>query len=124
MEQKSGEIGEGLRQEDIDRCILVLQELIEDTDQLFELPEEKRIALLKAAGLLSRPDRDEFERRKKDARKAVKRKMIERDKHARRETGIRTAREAAIFSAVSSLPSSRVRLTTSVHTMALNQACM
>ena len=97
MEQKSGEIGEGLRQEEIDRCILVLQELIEDTDQLFELPEEKRIALLKAAGLLSRPDRDEFERRKKDARKAAKRKMIERDKHARRETGIRTAREAAIF---------------------------
>ena len=88
-----------LGQEEVDRCIKVLQHLLGDTNQLFELPEDKRIALMTAAGLLSRPNRDEFEKRVKDARKAAKRKMIERDKHARRETGIRTAREAAFFSA-------------------------
>ena len=50
-----------------------------------------------AAGSLTRPSREEFSRRKKDSKKATKRKMIERDKHARKETGIRSAREATIF---------------------------
>ncbi len=86
-------------QEDIERCISILEALANDTNQVFELPEEKRVALMKAAGLLSRPDRDEFIKRKKDAKKAAKRKMIERDKHARKSTGIRSAREALVFEA-------------------------
>jgi len=85
------------KEEDIEKCISVLNLLIDDTDQLFELPEEQRVALMKAAGLLSRPNREEFAKRRKDAKKAAKRKMIERDKHARKETGIRSARESAIF---------------------------
>ena len=85
--------------QDIESCIETLQKLLNDTDQLFELPEEKRVELMKAAGALSRPNRDEFQRRRKDAKKAAKRKMITRDKHARKETGIRSAREATIFSA-------------------------
>ncbi len=80
-------------------CISILQTLVGDTNQLFDLPEAQRIALLSAAGSLSRPDREEFARRKKDAKKAAKRKMVERDKHARKETGIRSAREAAVFTA-------------------------
>ncbi|MEQ8238070.1 MAG: SDR family oxidoreductase [Cyclobacteriaceae bacterium] len=84
---------------DIDRCIKILNKLVEDTNQLFELPEEQRVALLKAAGSLSRPDRDEFQRRRKDAKKAAKRKAIERDKHARKITGIRSARESVVFEA-------------------------
>ncbi|MGJ5640843.1 SDR family NAD(P)-dependent oxidoreductase [Formosa sp. S-31] len=83
--------------EPIDICIEMLEQLVQDTNQLFELPEAKRIALMKAAGLITRPDRDEFIRRRKDAKKAAKRKMIERDKHARKETGIRTARENPVF---------------------------
>src|SRR5690606_26020181 len=47
----------------------------------------------------SRPNREEFSCRKKDSKKAAKRKMIERDKHARKETGIRSAREALVFEA-------------------------
>src|SRR5690606_26453521 len=97
MKQKNQDIAEKLDERDIDRCIETLQGLLGDTDQLFELPEEKRVALMTAAGLLSRPSREEFERRKKDAKKAAKRKQIERDKHARKETGIRTAREAPVF---------------------------
>lgn len=88
-----------LKEEQIDSCIAVLEQLLKDTNQIFDLSEEKRIALMKAAGLLTRPSRDEFSRRKKNAEKAAKRKMIERDKHARRETGIRSAREAAVFTA-------------------------
>lgn len=81
----------------LDSCIAILEKLVGDTNQLFELSEEKRVALLKAAGLLTRPDRDEFSRRKKDAKKAEKRKMIAHDRHARKETGIRSAREASVF---------------------------
>ena len=82
---------------DIESCIKILQELVEDTNQLFELPEAQRIALYKVAGEISRPNRDEFQRRRKDAKKAVKRKMIAKDTHARKTTGIRSARESALF---------------------------
>jgi NAD(P)-dependent dehydrogenase (short-subunit alcohol dehydrogenase family) len=84
---------------EIDLCISTLEKLISNTDQLFELPEKHRVALMKAAGMLSRPDRDEFAKRRKDAKKATKRKMVERDKHARKVTGIRSAREATVFEA-------------------------
>jgi len=84
-------------QEEIDKCISVLEHLVENTDTLFDLSEEKRVALMKVAGLLSRPNKDEQNRRRKDSKKAAKRKMIERDKHARKETGIRSARESSVF---------------------------
>jgi len=83
--------------EEINSCISVLQKLVGDTNQIFNLSEEKRIAIMTAAGLLTRPNREEFSRRKKDAKKAEKRKMVARDKHARKETGIRSAREASVF---------------------------
>ena len=88
-----------ISEDQIDSCIEILSKLVKDTNQLFDLPESRRVALLTAAGLLSRPDREEFARRKKDAKKAAKRKQVERDKHARKETGIRSAREAAVFEA-------------------------
>ena len=83
--------------DEIAKCICVLEKLVADTNLLADLNEKERIALMKAAGLLSRPSRDEQTKRRKDARKASKRKMIERDKHARNETGIRSAREASVF---------------------------
>ena len=88
---------EALKGEDIDKAIFVLKELLNDTNQLFDLDEDKRVELMSAAGQLSRPNREEFAKRRKNAKKAAKRKMIERDKHARKETGIRSAREDAIF---------------------------
>ncbi len=84
---------------EISKCIEVLEVLIGDTNALFELPEDQRIALMKAAGALTRPNREEFERRRKDGKKAAERKKRERDKHARKQTGIRSAREALIFDA-------------------------
>ena len=82
---------------EIAQCINTIQQLLADTNQLFELPEAQRVALFKVAGELSRPNRDEFQRRRKDAKKAAKRKMIAKDIHARKSTGIRSAREAALF---------------------------
>ncbi|NOQ75238.1 MAG: SDR family NAD(P)-dependent oxidoreductase [Crocinitomix sp.] len=97
MKEEQGNKSAKSSTEEIEQCISVLNSLLNDTDQLFELPEAQRVALLKAAGLLSRPNKDEFLKRRKDGKKAAKRKMIERDKHARKETGIRSAREDAIF---------------------------
>ena len=88
---------EAISPEEIDQCIFLLNKLVSNGHKVFELPEDKRVALLKAAGQLSRPAKNEFKQRKKDAAKAAKRKMIQRDKHARKETGIRSAREAAIL---------------------------
>jgi len=81
----------------IEECIALLNSLVKDTNLIYDLPEEQRIALMKVSGLLSRPNREEFDRRRKEAKKAAKRKKTEREKHARKETGIRSAREASIF---------------------------
>ena len=53
--------------------------------------------MIKAAGLLSRPNKEEFINRRKKSKKALKRKIIEREKHARKQTGIRSAREEVVF---------------------------
>lgn len=36
--------------EEIDRCIAILAQLNTDTDQIFDIPKDQRIALIKAAG--------------------------------------------------------------------------
>ena len=84
-------------QKQVEDCIRTINGLLGDTDQLFDLPEETRVALMTASGLLSRPSREEFAKRRKDSKKAEKRKRQERDKHARKETGIRSARESDVF---------------------------
>ncbi|MGK7391397.1 MAG: SDR family NAD(P)-dependent oxidoreductase [Candidatus Cyclobacteriaceae bacterium M2_1C_046] len=86
-----------LTQDEIDQCISILEKLNTDTNQIFDIPKDKRLALIMAAGLLSRPSREEFLRRKKDAKKAAKRKIAEKDRHFRNGTGIRSAREASVF---------------------------
>jgi len=86
-----------LSREQILKCIETLEALNEESGQLFSLDESTRINLMKAAGQLTRPTREQFQQRRKDSKKAEKRKQAERDKHARKETGIRSAREASVF---------------------------
>ncbi len=83
--------------EEIKRCIAILAQLNTDTNQIFDIPKEQRTALIKEAGMFSRPDREEFSRRKKDGKLAAKRKQEKKDRTARKETGIRSAREASVF---------------------------
>lgn len=83
--------------DEIAKCIAILEHLNNNTDEIFEIPKEQRTALIKASGQLSRPNRDEFSRRKKDAKKAKKRKQANKDRTARKETGIRSARENVVF---------------------------
>jgi NAD(P)-dependent dehydrogenase (short-subunit alcohol dehydrogenase family) len=83
--------------DEIDRCIAILAQLNLDTNQIFDIEKVQRTALIKVAGQFSRPDRDEFSRRKKDGKLVAKRKKEKQDKTARKETGIRHAREASVF---------------------------
>ncbi|WP_298504906.1 SDR family oxidoreductase [uncultured Maribacter sp.] len=94
---------------EIDKCISILEHLVTNTDEIFEIPKEKRTALLMASGKLSRPNRDEFSRRKKDAKKAQKRKQAAKDRNARKVTGIRSAREAVVFVAPKLLPQAELK---------------
>ncbi|WP_299433371.1 SDR family oxidoreductase [uncultured Maribacter sp.] len=98
-----------ISESEIDKCISVLEHLINNTNEIFEISKEKRTALLKASGKLSRPNREEFSRRKKDAKKAQKRKQAARDKNARKVTGIRSARESVVFVAPKLLPEAELK---------------
>ncbi len=86
-----------LTKDQIDQCIAILETLNNDTEQLFEIAKDQKIELMMQAGRLSRPLKDEFKQRDKDARKNGRKKAAEQDKQARNKTGIRSAREATVF---------------------------
>ncbi len=88
---------EKLSQEQIDQCLAVLEQLNSDTNQIFDIPKDKRLALIIAAGQFSRPEKDEFTRRKRAAKKEEKKKTRLKDKKSRNATGIRSARESVVF---------------------------
>lgn len=90
---------EKLSQKQIDYCLAVLQNLNANTSQIIDIPKEKRLALIKAAGLFALPDKEELSRRKKEAKKLYKKRLKLKDKEARKTTGIRSAREASVFTA-------------------------
>ena len=97
MKKEEVENSDPITPEQIEQCIALLETLNADTNLIFEIPKDKRLALIMAAGLFSRPSREEFLRRKKEGKKAAKRKIVQKDKDARKTTGIRSAREASIF---------------------------
>jgi NAD(P)-dependent dehydrogenase (short-subunit alcohol dehydrogenase family)/Asp-tRNA(Asn)/Glu-tRNA(Gln) amidotransferase C subunit len=88
---------QSLSPEEIEQCIATLTSLLDHSEQLAELEEDKRVELMTVAGKLSRPSREELNKRRKNVKKAAKRKQQEKDRHARKETGIRSAREATLF---------------------------
>lgn len=85
--------------DEIGRCISLLQDLAKNTEQLVDLPEEQRIALMKATGEISRPDRAETKKRTRAAKKIQALTTLEKDRCARNTTGIRTARTEEVFAA-------------------------
>lgn len=97
MSDKQDEVSNKLNQDQIRQCISILEALNADTDQIFDIPKEERLALIKAAGLFSRPSKEELLKRKKGARKVAKKNIFKKDIQARNGTGIRSARKASIF---------------------------
>jgi NAD(P)-dependent dehydrogenase (short-subunit alcohol dehydrogenase family) len=91
---------ESVTREELQTCLATLQRLVNDNRKGLEfLDEGERIALMKAAGTLSRPNKEDLFKRKKQARKKTKSERRELDRRARGKTGIRAARTADIFSA-------------------------
>ncbi|WP_319407932.1 SDR family oxidoreductase [uncultured Desulfosarcina sp.] len=84
---------------DIDRCIRILTHMVNNGEDFVALPREKQIALIKIAGQLSRPDCHQLKRRNKAMRKIKREQMVSAERKARAATGIRLAREEAVFSA-------------------------
>src|SRR5208283_4966734 len=85
--------------EDIQACVALLEDLVKNSVGLAHLSDEQRIALLKVAGEISRPDREEIRKRKKDRTRLKKQKIDYHERDIRKATGIRSAREAIVFTA-------------------------
>ncbi len=83
--------------EDIHECLSVLEYIVEHSELLTELSEEKRVALLTAAGRISRPDKKEIKKRQKEVKIYRQKQMVEQNRLKRAQTGIRSARENAVF---------------------------
>lgn len=84
---------------DIQTTLKTLQLLLDDESRLSELSEQDRIKLMTVAGQISRPNRDALRSRHKAITKSLKNKKNTSDRNAGAQTGIRRAREAAVFSA-------------------------
>lgn len=85
--------------EQIQLTLELLNRLAADPETFAALPEAQRLDLLKAAGRFSRPDREQQTLRAKAIRKEGRRQIVEKERAARAATGIRSARESAVFSA-------------------------
>lgn len=72
---------------------------MKDGNLLAELLHRKYLALIKATGQLSRPNRIEIRERNKAVNRLERKKIVIRDRSARAATGIREARGAAVFQA-------------------------
>lgn len=84
---------------EIDACIQILENLNKNSAQFAQIPEDKRIALLIAAGKISRPNKEDDLKRQKDARKLRRKEESRQNKVARSSTGIRQARITPVFTA-------------------------
>ena len=97
-------------EKEIQECISLLKDLVADTQQLAFLSREQRIALITVTGQLSRPDRNEINKRKRDCQRIKKQKINSYDRSVRASTGIRSARQATIFSAPEQITGAEVNL--------------
>ncbi|MBI3544538.1 MAG: SDR family NAD(P)-dependent oxidoreductase [Deltaproteobacteria bacterium] len=86
-----------LSPDDLMRCTSLLEKIATDPLVLARFSEEQRVALLAAAGRISRPDRDETRQRDKALRRMRREARQARDRSTRAEAGIRVAREAPVF---------------------------
>ncbi|MCP4021466.1 MAG: SDR family oxidoreductase [Desulfobacteraceae bacterium] len=87
-------------------CIPVLEKIADQSDLLAQLSEHERIALIRAAGKISRPDKKEIKKRNKDKKRQKRLAIVEKERRLRAGTGIRKAREASVFTAPVQIPGS------------------
>jgi len=88
-----------LSKEEVDSAISLLEFLRDNGDQITQLSSEQRVALMRAAGQLSRPDKKEIKKRNKAVKFTRKQANILSDKKERAKAAIRVARENPVFEA-------------------------
>ncbi len=86
-------------EEEIQACIALLEYLAKNSVEMAYLSHEHKIALLKVTGQISRPDRDEIRKRKRNTIQVKRKKIVNHERSARAATGIRSGREADVFTA-------------------------
>lgn len=84
---------------EIEHCISILTHLVNNCEDFAAFPKKQQIELMIVAGQLSRPDRHQLKRRNKAIRKINRQQIITSERKARAATGIRLARESAVFTA-------------------------
>lgn len=86
-----------LSKEEVEKCLSLIQALVADSSPLVLISENQRIELLKAAGLLARPSKEELSKRRKNLKNAKRTAIREIEREVRSTTGIRYARTADVF---------------------------
>ncbi len=81
----------------LEKCIPILEKVADQSEFLALLPEGQRIALITAAGKISRPDKKEIKKRNRDRKQQKRLAIVEKERRLRAGTGIRRAREDAVF---------------------------
>ena len=94
--------------EEIQNCIVTIEALVEDSEQLVCLSRQEKKRLFTAAGKIARPSTEERKKRRKDEKIAKSQGLKKADRIARRNTGIRDARLKDVFSAPKELPMDRI----------------
>ena len=82
---------------DVDECISVLNQMVNQSEDFVALPKEKQIELIKIAGQLSRPDTNQLKQRRKAEREKKKKQATAPERKARAATGIRLGRENDVY---------------------------
>jgi len=80
-------------------CIPILEQIVAQSELLSHLSETERIALVTAAGKISRPDRKEIKKRNKEKKRQQRLAVVKTERVLRAATGIRKARETDVFTA-------------------------
>lgn len=76
-----------------------MEKIATQSELLSCLSETERIALITAAGKISRPDKEEIKKRNKDRKQQKRKAIVKKERRLRAATGIRKARETNIFTA-------------------------
>ena len=109
--------------EDVQACIDMLEELARNGEGLAHFTKEQKIALMSAAGRVSRPDKIEIEKRRRSVRLLLSRKIEEHQRKVRAATGIRSARKALVFTAPKQIANGNGHGTLEVRKLIKPRAC-
>ncbi len=96
-DRKEGIPEQKYQESHIQAVIDVLNDLVENSFLMAYLSEKQRVALIRACGYIARPDRLEIEKRNRACRRLRNHRVDQHQRNARKDTGIRTAREASVF---------------------------